>query len=129
MNPKKQKGERGGERREVADGQGGGRGGGRGGLAEFGLPLAEQLVELFLEDGGIGGTALLVGRLDVREHPLEVIHPVLGLLPQRPPPVVVMQDRAADAAAPLPHPFRPVEVANSSGRDRRKRGFFFSGEI
>jgi hypothetical protein len=52
-------------------------GGGGGGDAELGAPLAEHLVDLLLEDGGVGGAALLARRLEAGEHLLEVVHAVL----------------------------------------------------
>jgi hypothetical protein len=41
------------------------------------VPLAEHLVDLLLEDGGVGGAALLARRLEGGEHLLEVVHAVL----------------------------------------------------
>lgn len=37
-------------------------------------------MDLLLENGDVGGAALLTGGLEVTEHPLEVVHPVLGLV-------------------------------------------------
>lgn len=64
----------------------GGRGGGDAGL---GAALAEHLVELGLEDDGVGGAGLLAGRLEAGEHVLEVVDAGLGagaelLVPRRP---------------------------------------------
>lgn len=63
-------------------------GGGGGGDAELGPPLAEHLVDLLLEDGGVGGAALLAGGLEAGEDLLEVVHAGLGavaelLVPRR----------------------------------------------
>ena len=53
-------------------------GGGGRGDAELGPPLAEHLVDLLLEDGGVGGAALLAGGLEAGEDLLEVVHAGLG---------------------------------------------------
>lgn len=63
-------------------------------LIELSLPLAEHLVDLFLENGDIGGAALLAGRLEVGELLLEVVHPVAGL---------VLEQLVRRRLATLPH--------------------------
>jgi len=42
--------------------------GSRGWDAELGTPLTEHLVDLLLEDGGVGGAALLASGLEAAEH-------------------------------------------------------------
>jgi hypothetical protein len=54
-------------------GRGNLEGGGGGGDAELGAPLAEHLVELLLEDDGVGGAGLLAGVLEAGERVLEVV--------------------------------------------------------
>ncbi len=53
-------------------------GGGGGGDVELGAPLPEHVVDLLLEEGGVGGAALLAGGLEAGEHLLEVVDAGLG---------------------------------------------------
>ena len=82
--------------------------GGRGGcLIEFGPPLAEHLVDLLLEDGDVGGAALLEGGLEVGEHLLEVVHPVPGL---------ILEKLVRDRLGTLPHGGRSSDQVRDRGR-------------
>ena len=60
--------------------------GGRGGSAELGAPLPEHLLELRLEDGGVGRAGVLARGLEAGEHLLEVVHAVLRAVAELPVP-------------------------------------------
>jgi len=71
--------------------------GGRGGSAELGAPLPEHLLELRLEDGGVGRAGVLARGLEAREHLLEVVDAGLGTRAE------LMVPRRRPRRRPLPH--------------------------
>lgn len=69
-------------------------------------------MDLLLEDGGVGGTALLARRLETGEHLLEVVHAVLRAVAE-----LAVPRRRAGALAPR----RGVGGAAAVGRITRHR--------